>query len=409
MRKALVWLHRWAGLLMAAFLIFEGLSGSLLAFRMPLERLVNPQLFATEAGGSGPLDLATLAERAEAQEPHARIDYFSVDHDQALIRVSPRIDPATGRPWPLDVDHVFLDPYSGRELGARREGDISQGPVNLIAFLYALHMNLASGTVGTWVLGIVALAWSLDCFVGLYLTMPVALGKFMRRWRPSWLIKLPASSVRINFDLHRAGGLWLWPLLFIFAWSSVMFNLIPVYVPVMRSVFDYRDPAQAIDIPGLHASPTPRLHWRDAQAIGERSMQRIAARRGFRIIRPYGMGYIESLGVYVYAVDSTANVQRDAWSTSVWVDGDTGDIRDVGVPSGEHTGNTVETWLRALHFADLRDLLAYRALVAAMGVVLVALSVTGIYVWLKKRRARLWSKARAVNAPGWPHPSRRSP
>ena len=30
-----------------------------------------------------------------------------------------------------------------------------------------------------------------------------------------------AASYRVNFDLHRAGGLWLWPLLFVFAWSSV--------------------------------------------------------------------------------------------------------------------------------------------------------------------------------------------
>ena len=82
----------------------------------------------------------------------------------------------------------------------------------------------------------------------------------------------------------------------------------------------------------------------------------LAAERGFKILRPYGMAYIESLGVYTYAVVSNLNVQNNAWSTSVWVDGDTGEIRDVSVPSGAHVGNTVETWLRALHFADIHDL-----------------------------------------------------
>lgn len=396
MRKALVWLHRWVGLLIVGFLILEGLTGSLLAFRGPLERWVNPQLFATQAAVRGPLDLATLAERAETQEPHARIGYFFVDHDQAVVRVSPGVDPATGKRWPLTFDHMFLDPKNGRELGVRREGDIRQGSVNLVSFLYDLHMNLAAGSMGNTILGIVALAWTLDCFVGLYLTMPIILHGFVRRWLPSWSVKFPARAVRVNFDLHRAGGLWLWPLLVIFAWSSVMFNLSSVYVPVMRTMFDYEELDEVLQRPGLHASPTPRLSWRDAQAIGERSLQEIAAQRGFRIERPYGMAYIESLGVYTYAVESSLNVQKNAWSTSVWVDGDTGEIRDVSLPSDEHSGNTVETWLRALHFADLHDLLIYRIVVAVAGVIVVMLSLTGVYLWLKKRRARRWSSARLI-------------
>jgi uncharacterized iron-regulated membrane protein len=32
-RQVFVWLHRWTGLLLAVFLIFEGITGSLLAFR----------------------------------------------------------------------------------------------------------------------------------------------------------------------------------------------------------------------------------------------------------------------------------------------------------------------------------------------------------------------------------------
>ena len=398
MRRAhLVWLHRWIGLLIAGFLILEGLTGSLLAFRRPLERLINPQLFAACRDRS-PLDLATLAERSEAQEPHARIDYFSVDRDQVLVRVSPRVDPATQKPWPIDFDRVFLDPCSGLELGHRREGDIAQGRGNLLSFVYALHMNLAAGAAGYWILGVVALAWSIDCFAGLYLTLPGALHGFVRRWRPAWWVKVHAKPVRVNFDLHRAGGLWLWPVLFVFAWSSVMFNLNSVYAPVMSAVFDYQDPAGVFQQPWLRENPNPRLHWQQAQVLGARAMEKVSRERGFRIVRPFGMAYIESFGVYTYAVESDRNVQQNAWSTSVWVDGDTGDIRDVSVPSGEHSGNTVEVWLRALHFADLHDSAIYRIFVALAGVVVTMLSVTGIYLWWKKRRARLWSIVHAARS-----------
>lgn len=397
MRQPLVWLHRWVGLLLAAFLVLEGLTGTLLAFRVPLERWTNPDLFAVPAGRA-PLDLATLAERAEAQEPHARIGYFSIDHDQVILHVTPRTDPTSGKPWPLAFDRLYLDPYTGRELGVRRDGDITAGRANLISFLYSLHMNLALDTVGYWILGIVALAWSIDCFVGLYLTMPTVLPGFVRRWLPAWRVKVRAKPVRVNFDLHRAGGLWLWPVLFVFAWSSVMFNLSPVYVPVTRAVLDYESPDALMQRPGLHESLHPRLGWREAQQFGAQALARVTRERNFRIVRPYGMAYIENLGVYTYAVESSLNVQRSGWGTSVWIDGDTGEVRDVGVPSGEHAGNTVETWLRALHFADLQDSLAYRILVSAVGMVVVMLSFTGVYLWLKKRRARRWSRAHATEA-----------
>ena len=39
-------------------------------------------------------------------------------------------------------------------------------------------------------------------------------------------------------------------------------------------------------------------------------MHQIAAQRGFMIERPFGMAYIESLGVYTYAVESSLNLQN---------------------------------------------------------------------------------------------------
>jgi len=44
------------------FLVIVGLTGSLLAFREPINRLFNPGLYV-DANGRQPLDLATLAER----------------------------------------------------------------------------------------------------------------------------------------------------------------------------------------------------------------------------------------------------------------------------------------------------------------------------------------------------------
>ena len=61
-------------------------------------------------------------------------------------------------------------------------------------------------------------------------------------------------------------------------------------------------------------------------------------------------------------------------------------------------GNTVSNWLRALHFANVHGWLAYRILVCILGLVITLLSVTGIYIWWKKHRARAVSVQRRKTA-----------
>ena len=398
-RAHLVWLHRWIGLVMVGFLVLEGLTGSLLAFRRSVEQLITPELFAARHSIAPTLPLAALAERAEALAPEARVGYFWVDDRQAVMRMLPRVDSSGSHPQPLAYDHLFLDPWTGQELGRRRDGDLSQGRINLVPFLYQLHMNLASGEVGTLVLGIVALAWTLDCFMGVYLTLPVAPTHFLRRWKTAWSMKHPATAVRVNYDVHRSGGLWFWLLLFVFAWSSVMFNLPGVYEPVTARLFSYRSDVDLLTSLPLHPNATPRLTWSAAEQRGAQLMQRIATRERFRILRPFGMAYIAEFGVYTYAVASDINVEAHGWTTSLWLDGNTGELVSVDIPKHQHFGNLVGIWLRALHFADLRDSLWYRCLVCALGIALTAVSVTGVYIWLRKRAAQAFSQARHLRRP----------
>ncbi len=94
-----VWLHRWTGLLMTAFLVLVGLTGTILAFRAKIDRFLNPQYHAEFQPGQTPLDPASLADRAEALVPQAKPGFFSVGKDQVNISLRPRKDPATGEPY----------------------------------------------------------------------------------------------------------------------------------------------------------------------------------------------------------------------------------------------------------------------------------------------------------------------
>jgi uncharacterized iron-regulated membrane protein len=394
MRRGLwVFIHRWAGLLMAGFLILVGVTGSLLAFNSEFERLISPQLYAAPRPGTVPLDAAALAERAEALVPKARAYSVSfAEPDQVLVTMGPRSEPETGTDT-LGFNQLFLDPYTGDELGRRTWGDISQGWINLMPFIYSLHFKLALGMTGFWIMGIVALVWTLDCFVGFYLTLPAGMSGFWRHWKPAWFIKWTAGAFRINFDLHRAGGLWLWAALLIFAWSSVYMNLSDtVYTWVTQAVLDYRlVGAELHDLP--QPNENPRLDWRAALSTGEWLMAKQADIHGFTVERPMGLSFDSGKGLYSYKVRGGRDIQDRRGNTEVFFDGNSGEMRLMLLPSGQYSGNTVTSWLYALHEANVFGL-PYRIFVCALGLGIVMLSITGVYIWWKKRRARKFSAAR---------------
>ena len=392
-RPVLVRLHRWAGLAKAGFLIVVGLTGSLLAYNFELERLVAPQLFARHQAAPR-LPLAALAERAAHLVPHARVRGVLYDQpDQVMVYYQPEIDPRTGKAYTLDFDEFFLDPWAGRELGRRRAGDLSQGTVNLIPFIYRLHWTLVAGYPGQVLLGSVALLWFIDGFNGLVLTLPTQWRGFWRRWGKAFRIKRGARGFRLHFDLHRASGLWFWPMVLVFAWSSVMMNIRPVYEAGMRLATDY----VSTDAPYLTGKPVsdPKLDWRAAQATGEHLLLREAARNGVTIGERFTLLYLPEIGAYVYEARGSKDLFErgpKGGGTSVLFDGNTGALRGYDQPTGLHFGNTVESWLYALHMARIFGR-PYQALVCLFGLVTALLAVTGIVIWLRKRRARLHGRA----------------
>lgn len=400
-RSFFVFLHRWTGLAMTGFLVVVALSGSLLAFNTELERVFAPQLFAPAREGVAPLDLAALAERAQAIVPERRVGaVLYAEPDQILVNFARKLDPASEKAEAATgFDQLFLDPWTGQELGRRMRGDISEGLVNLMPFIYKLHWTLVLGPLGSFTLGIVAVAWTIDCFIGFYLTLPSSLGGFFRRWKTAWLVKWRGGAYRVNFDLHRASGLWLWPMLFVFAWSSVLFNMKPVYFWVTEKIFDYQSPMVIFkEVMTRGVNDAPALDWRAARANGERLAAELAKERGFRIVAPLGLSYSPMGGVYSYQIRTDRDVferSPKGGSTVIAFDGNDGSLVRLHMPTGEHAGNTVESWLYALHMTRVLGR-PFQIFVCALGLFVTLLSVTGVYIWWKKRRARKLSTNRSA-------------
>ncbi|MBX3342613.1 MAG: PepSY domain-containing protein [Nitrospira sp.] len=406
-------LHRWAGLAMAGLLIVVGLTGSLLAFYPELERVAHPHWYPDR-------DLVTwmgageLAAQLERAEPRLRVTQISLlGFDGATSAwVEPRLDSATGKPFALGYEYVLLDPATGAVLDRIQWGTLRNGWTGLMSFVYALHYALALDMPGVWILGICALVWTLDCFVGLYLTFPVRRPRethahrqpvsidasWWTRWKRAWIIK-PGNAHRVNFDLHRAGGLWLWAALLIFAWSSVYMNLWDtVYTWTTRALFEYH-PYWTEFQPRPIPMERPGLNWPDAQAVGERLMATHVAQAGSTVRRPVALRLYREFGIYQYQVETDHEIddRPRRYTTQVWFDADTGVLRLGLLPRGQYAGNTISNWLYALHMANVFGV-PYRIFVCCVGLVVVMLSVTGVYLWAKKRRSKAIAHSRRAGS-----------
>ncbi|QHJ00448.1 PepSY domain-containing protein [Xylophilus rhododendri] len=390
-RAGLVLLHRWVGLVLAGFLLLSGLSGSLLAWNDELEMLFSPELFRAEppTPEARPLDPLLLRERVQARYPQAlalRVPLRVEPGRSQLFMLRPMPSAKGARPPALSADQVFVDPYTGRLLGDRKWGDISQGRRNLMPFVYRLHESFALGPVGAYAFGAVGLLWTLDCFVGAWLTLPVGTQPFsLRRWAGAWRVRR-ARGYKLHFDLHRAGGLWLWAMLFVIAWSSVAFNLPAVYDPVMNAAFS-RQPG----LETLARLPQPRLQpalaWPQALAAGRALMARQAIEKGFTVLEEKALIYDPARGLYRYDARTSRDIRRHGGNTRMALDGDTGALRGIWLPTGQASGDTLRTWLSDLHMASVGGW-PMQLLLCATGLGVALLSVTGVLVWRRKRRAR---------------------
>ncbi len=394
MRRVLVVLHRWAGLSIAGFLIVAGLTGSLIAFQTELDSWLNPDLFHVEGTGAR-IAAGDLVARVEATDARIRVRSVPVrvsDGYAASLFVTPRVDPATGRPFDVEYDQVFADPVTGDVLGVRKWGALHLDRRHLMPLIYRLHNSLLiPGAWGRWIMGGVSLIWLFDCFFGFALTLPKG-AAVAARWRRSWLVRPTGRAYRLNVDLHRAGGLWLWGLLFMLALSGVQLNLdrevfrpvVEVFSPVARTPFETRG--------SQPAGETATLSFPAAARRGAE----IAAEQG--LVPPSRLSHYTRYGLYLIEFGGPQHQAAAGLGPAYAViDNRDGRLLGLRIP-GRGTAGEVFTQIQfPLHSGHIIGLPG-RIVISAMGIAVVILSITGVVIWWKKRGARQTRAARTTVA-----------
>ncbi len=404
-RPFLTFLHRWVGLIIAAFLIVSGVTGAVISWDHELDDVLNPHLMEARTPGAA-LPSLDLARDIEARDPRAIVTFVPLapePGDTLSFGVSGKHNPETRKHFELGYNEVFIDPATGVEQGRREWGAV--WPITtetFVSFLYVLHYTLHLPELwgidrwGLWLMGGIAILWTLDCFVGFWLTLPPrpataraakAAKGFWTRWKPAWLIKTSGSAYRINFDIHRAFGLWMWGVLFTVAFTGFSLNLYTeVFYPVMSKVskvtpgpFDVRTPVDH-DYPII-----PKLGYAPiiANARAEATRRGWTAPAGGAFYSPdfgiYGVGFYEPGG------DHGGGGVGPPY---LYYDGNDGRYLGDQQP---WKGTAADIFVQAqfpLHSGRILGLPG-RILISITGLVVAALSVTGVIIWAKKRKARV--------------------
>lgn len=381
-RSLWVVVHRWAGLFLALFLALAGLTGALLAFYDELHAATAEWVRVEPPHPSlRPLDPVVLLRAAQQAVPEARIERMTLSAAPGHAWV---YYPASRGDVPLGFDELALDPYTGREVYRGTSADLSEGIHQVMPFVFALHYELALGEWGAWLLGIAALVWTLDCFVGFYLTLPAGRVSWTS-WRKAWRLRWPVrNAISLHFDWHRASGLWLWPILLVFAWSSVGFNLREAYTPVM-SALGYRD--VFTQLPDRPAPADYRPDW-DARLSQARNLAReLGVRQGFHVEFEDALGFRRDASAYEYRFSASDDLPSTRPQSRMFFDKDSGRIVALKRARGDASAQGLDDWLVALHVASVGGR-AWDLAVALIGLATCLLSVTGVYLWWRKRSIR---------------------
>lgn len=177
--------HWVLGLIILIPLFIASISGTALVFREEMESWFEPEFYQLQPDDT----VQSLDELA------AIVDLYTNTPVSYLTLPS---KPERAYEFVLsDNTVVFVDPYRGRVIGRR---DLYGGPAG---WLYNLHSKLLTGRSGEIILGIIGFAVIILFVSGTCL--------WVRRKHPlrrKIKIKLSGSTRKINFDLHKAAGIF---------------------------------------------------------------------------------------------------------------------------------------------------------------------------------------------------------
>lgn len=367
-RQAWVRLHRYLGVGIGAWFALVGLTGAILVYEDAIDAWLNPTLLSdTLRGPVLPPD--DILARADNLYPLGHVERLRMpaapgEVYRATIRTAPFPRGSAQR-----VEATF-SPVSGALLGRREAEAPGVTRPYLVRGIYEFHRNVLLGAFGSNIVGIAGLLLLASAVSGVIAALP------RRRdgWRKVVSIKLRSGATRTLFDVHRSTGTLLAALLILAAATGSTL----VYVNYVR------------DIVGLFSriEPFPVVPWRQRSPAEWPRFEAIAASIG-AAYPALSISEVRFPAKFAAGYQFYLKGPRDRHrygDTLVWVHPATGEVLLERGPRTRSAGEGFMHWLYPLHSGTAFGAPGQVAMFVT-GLLPFLLVLTGLWVWLRKRRA----------------------
>jgi len=361
-RRPALALHRSVGLALALFVAVFGLTGAILAFKEPIDRRLNSDLYSMAATPGDRVESRradspfAIVDRLERADPRVRVTSATLrpaPGGAAIFGVEPKRDSATGRAFALDYSEVFVDPSTGDVLGTRMPGAVRLDRRHIVPLLYRLHSTLfLPASVAPAVLMTLAAVWAVHSILGFYVLFP----------RP-----LRFSARRLAIDLHRLWGLAAWPVVIVVSATGLGVTLGGTAIDLAPDTRGFGEDVARVsyeDVVRLATAEAALRSWKDpaSSATYDPRAQRYAVR-----FHPPG----DDDGEWGFGVPALYYDARD------------GRFLGAKIPHAGPLVERIEGAQYPLHTGHIAGI-AGRVVVALAGLATVFLSVTGAWTWLRR-------------------------
>ena len=355
MRKALVRIHLWLGLVVGLVWALQGLTGAMLVFHRDVDRFAMP---AVTEGAMTSLDrIAAAAERRTGRPAEmiaisdGRGDLLNVHYRESGSPRQLLVAAATGEPL-ADRDYNPATPFRGEP--AR--------------WLYLLHESLLLHDSGETLIGLSGLLLFSSLATGLWIAWP-------RRgqWRLVFAVGRWRTARIKLYGWHRMLGLMAGALLLITVPGGIWMIFAAELRPLLAAAVPHDLPYKALPVERVERRISP-------QAALDRARSHFPDATFVRLTLP-------SPAAPVYAVRLRQADEVRTWSgvTLVSIDPATGRTLHVYDPVTAPLSNRLADAAFSVHSGEIAGLVG-RILLMLAGLMLPILYVTGVAAWWKKRR-----------------------
>jgi uncharacterized iron-regulated membrane protein len=375
-RAVLLQVHLWIGVALCLPFVMLGVTGSVLVFEHELDALFShrPAAAAGEAAPAGAIVAAARAAAGRELVPSFFIPPAEPGEPASVRFVRPGRAGPPGAGMQVLVDPVTLE-ATPRDPGA-----------GLLRQVMRLHANLLMpGRTGRQVIGWFGVAMLVLGVSGLVLWWPRR-----GRWAAAFVVKRGAGRLRFLRDLHGAVGIWTLAVFIVVTFSGVFLAFPQSTGAVITTFFPGRDLRATIF--SARVEPVAGAERISVDRAIELARAEIPAGRLYSVAfpvqpqLPYRVGFVPEGQA---AGGPLAWVLVDPWAARVL---------DVLDPKNYSAGETIMAWQHGLHEGAGLGW-TWRILVFISGFLPPLFVITGIWMWLVKRRARRTIAARYVEAP----------